>query len=208
MSERCSVLQNSSISPISFGTNIRIVNRDEFKLQTGFWKNLVDWPWTARQIIRAPQVYTQGVSSCTAGGIITKSRKGDSFDMVMFHINPGEKANKNIKKIERTIKRRLGRSKPIQAFIFGCKSGLDSSSKMFDNLEEIIKHFNVPYTRLKGSAFGKGPVNSAYDGYTDELIISSRILDKTSENNGIAKNKISDFFDETMIAPQNSVSIG
>lgn len=201
-------MQNSSVNPVSFGMNIKFVDRADFALQVSTFKKSVDWPWTAKQIVRAPQVYTRGVASCTAGGIITKNKGEDCFDVVMFHIDPLKKTNNNFEEIQATIMKKLGNSKPVQAFIFGCKSGMDFSVKMFDNIESLIKSFQVPYSKLKGSVFGGGYVNGAYDGYNNELSIFSIAAEKLDRNNGFNKEDISRIFDEIQVSQVDNISIG
>lgn len=163
-------------SKVSFGTRIVIKDRDSFAQTIKSFAKSVDCPWTKDQIVRGPKVFTEGIATCTAGGVLVKRPDRDYFEIVKFHIDPIDKANKEVQPIENMIYRRIGKSEPLQAFIFGCKNVIDYSSKMFDSLEEVIKKLKVPYTKLKGFDINSY-MSCAYDGYKDELSIFSPIIE-------------------------------
>lgn len=190
---------------ISFGTKIIIRdNVDFFDTIRPFAKS-ADFPWTRKQIVRGSQVFTKDIATCTAGGIIVKNPRRNCFEMVEFHIDPMDRVNKKIEPIKNTIYKKIGKSTPVQAFLFGCRGFVDYSVKMFDNLEEIIKSFNIPYTKLKGIKLGSY-MSSAYDGYKNELSIFLPIIE-SSFGKRFSLNNIPEVFDKIKLASIDSFEI-
>lgn len=154
-----------------------------------FWKeyakfpmgiDFVDFPWTPNEIKKSKMIITQGIKTCTAGGIITKSANGER-DVVMFHLNPDQEACKDFDYIRKTFIEKIGNSKPIQALMVGSKdenSWLKYSGEYFDNLyKNVIKAFEIPTSFLKGIPMGGKEVDLLYNAPEDMWLISNTTLD-------------------------------
>lgn len=164
---------------ISFTSRILAVNDfEKFRERVKpFEINITD-PWTAKEIERGQQAFTIGVMTCTAGGIITKSKDLGGFDVVSFHMQPpqdhynfGPAVNLNLKDFEKTLLAKLGEDAPLRAFLFGSRTSIAHSGDFFSKIEAIIQKLKIPYSKIKGLSGNVTCGHVAYDGKTDEWLL-------------------------------------
>ncbi len=191
---------NNNYSKLNFNSNINLISPAKFAKETRKIQghiNFVDEPWTSKQIKRGSHVITQEVKSCTAGGIIVENLKGIR-DVVMFHLDPDKKVNKNFQEIFDTIKEKIGDSKPLQALMAGSKDDkgfLKYSGEYFDELwQKVISKFNVPTTFLKGIPMGGHEIDLYFDASNDTWLVSCSVRNTflpSSEQLGFQEVKVS-----------------
>lgn len=163
-------------SNISFKSSIQFLNRE------GFYKAIRDipeenlvWSCTTKGIVRAPKAYTECVRTCTAGGILTKGRNENTYDVIFFHLRPPEEdcpENEDIGEIERVLKEKLAGGKPLQGIIIGCKSLLNKSGEFFDAIEQVFRNLGTPYSKFKNQ-IEWGSLDVAYKGTENKWLINA-----------------------------------
>lgn len=189
-------------SPISFGTNIKFETRNNFINLVKDYNHSITSPLTAEGIVRSSQVYTPGITTCSAGGIIVKSEKEAGFDVVMFHIDPDNQSNVFFEPIKKAIYDKLNGCKPLQAFLLGSYTGIDNSPQMFANFEKFIKEMKIPLSKFKGSPL-YDKLHIAYDGNKDELTVFSSAVEKA--NQGFSLNEVVKHFEDVEISSDDKV---
>lgn len=160
-------------SNISFTSKINLTTKYRFDQAAENIKNVVRFPWTAREIIKADKAYTRGICCCSAGGVITNGQ-----DVTMFHIEPDTANLKDWNNIVRTLDDKIGQgNKKIQGFLFG---GFleEKSMKLFKNFKEFMEKNNIPYTKFEKQKSIYANSDILYNSAKDEWIITS---DKISE---------------------------
>lgn len=173
-------MKNSSVS---FTSGIKFTNCKKFADEVNSFVQFrrVDSPWTADEITRGPQVYTERVRSCVAGGILTQNPSTGVPDVVMYHLNPREQQNLDFEPIEKTFLEHLRGDKPLQGFILGCKKIYRGEDFIFDNLENFMKKLKIPYSKFKNMPY-LDEADIAYNGYKDRWTVSvSGILGPKTE---------------------------
>lgn len=162
----------SSNNQINFTSTIKWTNGYGFKkeLEKLSSKLLVNEPFTRKEIVRAKEAYSKDARICTAGGIVVKNKKGE-HEIVMFHLDPEDIKNLNIKRIIRTISKKIGKDKPVNAFLFGGKMMNAFSVKLFDGLESFIQKLGIPCTEFKGTPLDKSGFDLAFNGAENELTV-------------------------------------
>lgn len=200
-------------SAISFKSNIKIVNSkgfcDELKKIS---PHEVAFPWTINEIIKAPRVYTVNIKTCTAGGILTRNNLTDKIDVVMFHIDPENKANSDFKKVKEALLKKIGSSQPYQAFLIGSKPLEDNliepvkkifknGVKMFANFENFIKELRLPFSKMEGLPPLGHNANIIYDAKKDQWTVFNTATDYISEEN--LKRDVDLFYDNIVISPKD-----
>lgn len=194
-------------SQISFQSSILFINNPKrFSFMIHGFSDSVNRPWTAKEIVRAPRVFTKDIRACTAGGIITKSSAESCLDVIMFHIDPGKPINFDLNLIEDTILEKLDINQPLHAFMVGAKSifGMNAklfedSEKVFENLEGFIKKLKIPYSKFKGSPPNSSYLNLAYNGFEDRITIFDSSLKKIDEQT------IFDGFDDVFVSEKDKL---
>lgn len=170
-------------SKISFTSSIKLVHYDEFYYQVRRlpYQLEVDFPWTAKEIVKVPKSFTHGVEDCVAGGIT------DGQDVVMFHICSTHPHNKDFGEIEKTIMNKLNiKSDCLQGFLLGGKRCIDSSLKLFDNFENFFKKISVPYSKFREHSLATNS-SICYNSEQDQIYIVNNFI-----NNMIGKQSSKD----------------
>lgn len=191
---------------ISFTSGIKFVTPDLFnkRVQALSSKQFVGYPWTVNQSVISDSAYTRDVLDCSVCGLT------DGEKVFMLHICPTHKENFNFSKIEEFIKSKIDlTSKSLQGLLLGSKNyGYMMSEKsweLFDNFENLLKRYNIPYSKFRG---GPDAHHVAYSSKTDEWIIAK--LDfclptcKTSEGE---KFDVAKEFEEFAISPLDELCI-
>lgn len=180
-------MQNSKIS---FTSGIKI-HKDLFSyekvLQSFSEDKHILSDWTLAKTIRAKQLHTAEIKTCTAGGIVLKTPETKEYDMVMFHLCPPEECaplHEDLNLIEKTFLDKIGNSSLVNAFLIGARN-LDPyknhSFRFFDKMETIIKKLNIPYTKFKGSEENMS-IKMAYDGKNDIFHIEDLVVSSDKRN--------------------------
>ena len=178
------------MNDISFKSRIRPVGFCEFNKQTRAFdpKHYVNYPWTVKESVNSNKAITKDVFDCTVCGIT------DGLKVLMLHICPTMRANSDFSKIVEFIKENINLSNPnLQGFLFGSvTNSYDGRSRnMFDNFENLMKEFSIPYSKIRGSKdFG----DIAYSSETDEWLIRNNA--RLGINTTDAKNNALNFFKE------------
>lgn len=163
-------MQNSKIS---FTSKISLATKYSFDQAAKNTKNVVGFPWTAREILKADKAYSRGICCCTAGGVITNDKK-----ITMFHIEPSSPNLKDWHNIIRVINEKVGQSnQKVQGFLLGSFNE-ESCRKIFDNFKDFMNRNNIPYSKfgLQKSPFANTDI--LYNAKSDEWLVTS---DKISE---------------------------
>lgn len=196
-------MQNSKIS---FTSGIKI-HKDLFSFQKVLGSFVEDKyilsGWIPEKTIRAKQLYTAEIRSCTAGGIIVKTPTEKDYDMVMFHLCPPEEGipqNYDLNLIEKTFIDKIGTSSPVNAFLIGAKNTKfprEYSFRFFDNIENIIKKLKIPYSKFKGSEEDMS-IKMAYDGKNDIFHFEDIVVSYDKRN-----RPFSSFFDSSSLSEKD-----
>ncbi len=211
--------QKMQDSNISFTSRILFTNLKGFNSELNSFasKIKVDRPWSADEIIKASQAYTEEIFNCTAGGIITET-KGKKR-VVMFHINPTLEDDSKIdfSKVKEYLLKKIGKDKPVQGFLIGGKKDFSPSflpseyikkickisMEIFDDFENFMEGLKIPYTKFKGQNIGGQNSRIAYNSVNDQWTITTRATEKF-ENIPKGLNILPDF-DEIVISPKDTV---
>lgn len=191
---------------VNFTSGIRVKTHisDFYDVRAGF--DYVSEPWTSKEIIRAPLVYTDDIKTCTTSGIIVQQSE-QPLDIVMSHIDPENEANLDFGRIADAIYEKLAGHKPLHGFLIGSKNKFAFSRKMFDLFEDFFTNkLCIPYTKFKGIPAGLGDfVHFSYNGISDEATIFSSVAYRYK---GLYKNKhelVRNVFDEVEIAHMDTI---
>jgi len=167
-------MQNSQIS---FTSRIRLVTKSDFKSVASKVSANVDYPWTAKEIIKSNSAYTTGICDCTAGGIT------DGKDVVMFHICPSESNLNDWSNIIGTLKQKIDiKSKKLQGFLLG-SFVYSRSNSVFCGFEAFMKENKVPYTKLQGHTEIFADSDILYSSSRDEWLVTSDQISCDLKNN-------------------------
>lgn len=189
---------------ISFQSTIRPVSKAQFnKIVMPYGAHrYVDYPWTIRESVLSDKAYTKHVFDCTVCGIT------DGMKVLMMHICPTRKENKNFQKITDFIKSNFNLRNPdLQAFLLGSKPNMRDkrSEQIFNNFEAFLEENKIPYSKLKG-----GPhVNDvAYSSETDEWIIGHDLAGNESLKKSLKnpRNFFKKYFSEVQISELDDTS--
>ena len=156
---------------LSFTSNIKFLTPNLFNQYVrGFSRGeFVGYPWTVRQSVISDKAYTTDIIDCSVCGLT------NGKDVFMLHICPTREENFDFSKIETFIKDKIDlTSKNIQGFLLGAKNyGYMMSEKswnLFDNFENLLQRYNIPYSKFKG---GPDPHQVAYSCKSDEWVIAN-----------------------------------
>ncbi len=159
---------------ISFQSRIRPVGSLEFRFSTLNFdkKQFVDYPWTIKESVVSNNAFTKNVYDCTVCGIT------DGIKVFLMHICPTRKENHDFSKIFDFIKTNVDLTKNnLQAFLFGSikHSPENRSEQIFNNFENFLKEFGIPYSKIKGSSEFS---DIAYSAEKDEWLIKQDDIGK------------------------------
>ena len=191
---------------ISFKSRIKLVQTEDFARLTQN-KNMksVNYPWTIKESVKAPNALTTDIYDCTALGIVSK----DDNNVLLMHISPNGTDYKKINKIETFISKKINLlSDNLTGFIIGSKKNninSPTSTKMFDKLAGILDKYNIPYTKFKGGNYFN---NIAYSSKDDTWLVANDVVDLSKSVYNKNKKQILNFmFDEVKTAPNDNIEI-
>ena len=191
---------------ISFKSRIKLVQTEDFARLTQN-KNMksVNYPWTIKESVKAPNALTTDRYDCTALGIVSK----DDNNVLLMHISPNGTDCKKINKIETFISKKINLlSDNLTGFIIGSKKNninSPTSTKMFDKLAGILDKYNIPYTKFKGGNYSN---NIAYSSKDDTWLVANDVVDLSKSVYNKNKKQILNFmFDEIKTAPNDNIEI-
>ena len=191
---------------ISFKSRIKLVQTEDFARLTQN-KNMksVNYPWTIKESVKAPNALTTDIYDCTALGIVSK----DDNNVLLMHISPNGTDCKKINKIETFISKKINLlSDNLTGFIIGSKKNninSPTSTKMFDKLAGILDKYNIPYTKFKGGNYSN---NIAYSSKDDTWLVANDVVDLSKNVYNKNKKQILNFmFDEIKTAPNDNIEI-
>ena len=191
---------------ISFKSRIKLVQTEDFARLTQN-KNMksVNYPWTIKESVKAPNALTTDIYDCTALGIVSK----DDNNVLLMHISPNGTDYKKINKIETFISKKINLlSDNLTGFIIGSKKNninSPTSTKMFDKLAGILDKYNIPYTKFKGGNYSN---NIAYSSKDDTWLVANDVVDLSKNVYNKNKKQILNFmFDEIKTAPNDNIEI-
>lgn len=191
---------------ISFKSRIKLVQTEDFARLTQN-KNMksVNYPWTIKESVKAPNALTTDIYDCTALGIVSK----DDNNVLLMHISPNGTDYKKINKIETFISKKINLlSDNLTGFIIGSKKNninSPTSTKMFDKLAGILDKYNIPYTKFKGGNYSN---NIAYSSKDDTWLVANDVVDLSKSVYNKNKKQILNFmFDEVKTAPNDNIEI-
>ena len=191
---------------ISFKSRIKLVQTEDFARLTQN-KNMksVNYPWTIKESVKAPNALTTDIYDCTALGIVSK----DDNNVLLMHISPNGTDYKKINKIETFISKKINLlSDNLTGFIIGSKKNninSPTSTKMFDKLAGILDKYNIPYTKFKGGNYSN---NIAYSSKDDTWLVANDVVDLSKNVYNKNKKQILNFmFDEVKTAPNDNIEI-
>lgn len=191
---------------ISFKSRIKLVQTEDFARLTQN-KNMksVNYPWTIKESVKAPNALTTDIYDCTALGIVSK----DDNNVLLMHISPNGTDYKKINKIETFISKKINLlSDNLTGFIIGSKKNninSPTSTKMFDKLSGILDKYNIPYTKFKGGNYSN---DIAYSSKDDTWLVANDVVDLSKSVYNKNKKQILNFmFDEIKTAPNDNIEI-
>lgn len=191
---------------ISFKSRIKLVQTEDFvKLTQNKNMKSVNYPWTIKESVKAPNALTTDIYDCTALGIVSK----DDNNVLLMHISPNGTDYKKINKIETFISKKINLlSDNLTGFIIGSKKNninSPTSTKMFDKLAGILDKYNIPYTKFKGGNYFN---NIAYSSKDDTWLVANDVVDLSKNVYNKNKKQILNFmFDEIKTAPNDNIEI-
>lgn len=191
---------------ISFKSRIKLVQTEDFvKLTQNKNIKSVNYPWTIKESVKAPNALTTDIYDCTALGIVSK----DDNNVLLMHISPNGTDYKKINKIETFISKKINLlSDNLTGFIIGSKKNninSPTSTKMFDKLAGILDKYNIPYTKFKGGNYSN---NIAYSSKNDTWLVANDVVDLSKNVYNKNKKQILNFmFDEIKTAPNDNIEI-
>ena len=191
---------------ISFKSRIKLVQTEDFvKLTQNKNIKSINYPWTIKESVKAPNALTTDIYDCTALGIVSK----DDNNVLLMHISPNGTDYKKINKIETFISKKINLlSNNLTGFIIGSKKNninSPTSTKMFDKLAGILDKYNIPYTKFKGGNYSN---NIAYSSKNDTWLVANDVVDLSKNVYNKNKKQILNFmFDEIKTAPNDNIEI-
>ncbi len=183
---------------VSFKARIRPTTMKEFTEATTdiYKKASVEYPWTAKETIKAAKAYTTDILDCTAGGIVDETGKS----VVLFHICPTQPQNFNFEEIEKHIMSFVEEGKgKLKGFLIGSQKIFKDSDVLFKKLQKMLKNKKIPTTIIKGTKEDKTHI--LYNADKNEWLVSSFAINhKINNGEKDAKKILTDCFDEVKIA--------
>lgn len=189
------------MSDVSFKAKIRPVTVSEFTKSRMLTLHKVDYPWTAKETVKAKKAYTTDIYDCTAGGIVDKHNK----NVVMFHICPTQKENFNFDNIEKQIMELVDKgSSDLSGFLVGSLDLFRDSSMMFKKLHRMLKNHNIQTTILRGTKEERTDI--LYNAQKDEWLVTNHNINQKIHNNlKSPKSILSESFDEVILSSKDEL---
>lgn len=160
-----------------FKSTLRMCSNGEFfkEIAPVFGKNGVEFPWTAKETLKACSAYTRGVYDCTAA---TVAIPGDS--VVLAHIAPNSNNIKTFELAKKSILDRMDKlGEGVQGLLLGGTKS-DNSRLVFDMFEEFMTKEKIPYSKLH---IHKIPDNNgssvAYNAVKDTFSLTNKNISDT-----------------------------
>lgn len=186
---------------ISFQSRIRPANLGDFYAQTHAIgeRGFVDYPWTINQSVLRKGAFTCGVRDCTVCGIT------DGDKVLLMHICPTMRENKNFKKIEEFVNSKIAFMDHdyLQGFLLGSQGKAPGYSRvLFDKFSELLEKLKIPTSKLRA---GDEEVNIAYLSEKDEWIIATKDIPALMKNMN-SEETILDMFEEVTISKFDEIA--
>ena len=154
------------INDISFKSKFRPILGNEFeKIASGVAKeNFVNSPWTVNESVKVVTAVTTGVYDCSVLGIT------DGLKVFLMHICPTRPQNEDFEKIKEFIVDNTEKDNPnLKAALFGSQTSGRRSTKLFENLKNLMNEMNIPCSTFKNCW---EYFNVMYNSKKDEWCIS------------------------------------
>lgn len=183
---------------ISFTSAIRPIPAKEFAKITGAMggKNSVNFPWTIKEAVKAPNAYTTGILDCTVCGIT------DGKNVYQMHLCPDVDKNHHFSEIFRYIRQNIDlKNENLQGFLCGSRPH-KKSQDIYNKFVEFFKNYNIPFTELKNA---KNSFNVAYSSSKDEWMISDYHFDKFINANASSEDVLNKMFEKVRISDLDEI---
>lgn len=186
---------------ISFTSRITPVTLPEFKnIQNTLYKRSVNFPWTHNLTVKDKAVFTNGIQDCCAGGIT------DGQNVVLFHLSPDRNENADFAQVKKTLEALIDfNNKELCGILVGSKCYFRKSKKLFKNLENFMKEYNIPYSSFKNKISGSTDI--MYLAENDKWYITNQYIDraiiKNTNNPEIIMKKS---FREVMLSDKDTLT--
>ena len=191
---------------ISFKSRIKLISTEDFVKFTQN-KNMksVNYPWTIKESVKAPNAFTTDIYDCTALGIVSK----DDNNVLLMHISPNGTDYKKINKLETFISKKINLlSDNLTGFIIGSKKNninSPTSTKMFDKLSGILDKYQIPHTKLKGGNYSN---NVAYSSKDDTWLVANDVVELSKNVYNKNEKQILNFmFDDVKLSTNDHLEI-
>ena len=190
-------------SNISFKSNIRFIDRNTYnKLKKtnhiSFWH---DRP----NILKATEFYSEGIKTCTGGGIINPQKEAAGF-----HIWDDKTNKKNFNTIIASLFRYI--KNPERALLIGSKELKDDkySIEQFKNFKQVFQNKIKNVTLFEQHNFENSQTHYHYDSETDTWSLFSEYQKKPNGNYFQIKNlkRLKECFKNISIAEGDRLFIG
>jgi len=158
----------SQNTQINFEAGIKLTTFKRIKnASKRFAKNLIDEPFSEKQIIKRPSAYTLGVCDCVSGGI------WDGKKVTLFHIIPTQENVDNLPQILNTLLEKLGNSdKKLRGLLLGGATH-QRSRLLFEAFESFMQSKKIPCTTLKQHKNRYANAQILFNSKKDEWLISN-----------------------------------
>lgn len=181
------------MSEISFTSKLTPISLSEFSRITGqFGKNnAVNSPWTLKESIKAPNVYTTNICDCSAC-LIT-----DGQEALLIHLNPAIEKNHAFSQVLTFLRMNLNlKNNNLNAVLLGSKNN-KRSLDIYNKFLELLKNLGMPVSEFKN---GKKPTSIAYRSNGDEILITNKEIDKFIKRGESFKQALSSGFEKIFVA--------
>ena len=179
---------------VNFTSGIRPVSTKDFSkyIKPINPENFVDYPWTVASSRVAKDVFTNNICNCT-GALITTGDKA-----LMMHLNPAIDKNHEFGNILKYIAQNIDlNNKHLQGFLIGSKPKDADSSDIFNKFLNFFRDYKIPTTVIRN---GYAPINLAYRGCTDEIIVANKRMDTALDSGKKGLEALRSGFEDVNIA--------
>ena len=153
-------------SNISFKSNIRFVDRNTYnKLKK---VNYINFWYDKAHILKAKEFYSEGIKTCTGGGIINSQKEAAGF-----HIWDNKTNKKNFNTIIASLFRYI--KNPERALLIGSKELKDDkySIEQFKNFKQVFQKKIKNVSLFEQHRFENSQTHYHYDSNTDTWTLFS-----------------------------------
>ncbi len=172
---------NMNNTNISFKSNIRFIDRNTYnKLKK---VNYITFWHDAPNILKAKEFYSEGIKTCTAGGVINSQQEAAGFHILDDKINK-KNFNTIITSLFESIK------KPNRALLIGSKELKDDvySIEQFKKFKQIFQKKIKNVSFFEQHMFENSQTHYHYDSRTDTWTLFSEYQKKPNGNHFQIKN--------------------